>query len=113
MRTKVLMALLAGVPVLATSNAMAQQARPVPKNASEAIVVNGRNVAVTGLEITSAKGDKVGTLQKALEPGKRMTFRFRPRNGCVFTIAAAFADEVEFEPTEQDLCVDKVIRFVD
>ena len=113
MRTKVLMAVLAGSSVLAAGSAMAQGARAVPKNASEAIVVNARTVAITGLEITTAKGEKVGTLKKALEPGKRISFKFRPRNGCVFTIAAAFADEVEFEPTEQDLCVDKTIRFVD
>jgi hypothetical protein len=113
MRSKVLMTVLAGCSVLAAGSAMAQGSRAVPKNASEAIVVNGRSAAVTGLEITSAKGEKVGTLKKALEPGKRIAFKFRPRNGCVFTIAASFADDAEFEPTEQDLCIDKTIRFTD
>jgi hypothetical protein len=98
---------------LAANAAEAQQRRAVPKNASEAIVTNGRTVAVTGLEITTAKGDKVGTLQKALEPGKKITFRFRPRNGCIFTVNAAFADDSGFDPTEVDLCTDKNIRFVD
>ncbi len=113
MRTKVLTALLMGASIAGASGAMAQGSRAVPKNASEAIVVNARSVAVTGLEITSAKGEKVGTLKKAIEPGKRQVFKFRPRNGCVFTIAASFADDAEFEPTEQDLCVDKTIRFTD
>lgn len=113
MRSKVLMAALAGFSVFAAGSAVAQGSRAAPKNASEALVVNGRSVAVTGLEISSAKGEKVGTLKKALEPGKRISFKIRPRNGCVFTIAAAFADGAEFEPTEQDLCMDKTIRFVD
>lgn len=113
MRSKVLMAALAGFSIVAAGSAMAQGSRAAPKNASEALVVNGRSVALTGLEITSAKGEKVGTLKKALEPGKRQSFKFRPRNGCVFTIAASFADGAEFEPTEQDLCMDKTIRFVD
>jgi hypothetical protein len=92
--------------------AQAQQ-RAVPKNASEAIVTNARTVAVTGLEITTSKGEKVGTLKKALEPGKKISFRFRPRNGCIFTVNASFADESEFDATEVDLCTDKNIRFVD
>lgn len=93
--------------------AEAQQRRAVPKNASEAIVTNGRTVAVTGLEITTAKGDKVGTLKQPLQPGKKITFKFRPRNGCLFTVNAAFADQSDFDPTEVDLCTDKNIRFVD
>jgi hypothetical protein len=101
------------VAAFSVSAVEAQQRRAVPKNASEAVVTNGRTVAVTGLEITTAKGDKVGTLQKALEPGKKVTFRFRPRNGCIFTVNAAFADDSGFDPTEVDLCTDKNIRFVD
>ncbi len=75
MRTKVLMAMLMGASIAGASGAMAQGSRAVPKNASEAIVVNARSVAVTGLEITSAKGEKVGTLKKAIEPGKRQVFK--------------------------------------
>ncbi|CAN1512617.1 hypothetical protein MCEMSEM23_00833 [Rhabdaerophilaceae bacterium] len=107
---------LIGVVLVAfvhTSPAFAQRAQPVPKNATEAVVINARAVAVSALEITNSKGEKVGTLKTALAPGKRTTFKFRPRNGCVFTINANFADDAEFDTTEQDLCVDKVIRFVD
>ncbi len=108
---------LTGVSLLAVGvglgAAEAQQRRAVPKNASEAIVTNARTVAVTGLEITTSKGEKVGTLKKALEPGKKITFKFRPRNGCIFTVNAAFADDSGFDPTEVDLCTDKNIRFVE
>lgn len=95
------------------SPALAQRAKPVPKNASDAIVTNARTVAVTGLEITNSKGEKVATLKQVLAPGKKVTYKFRPRNGCVFTINASFADEADFDATEQDLCIDKNIRFVD
>lgn len=113
MRCKVLMALLMGLSVVGAMEATAQNNKAVPKNASEAIVVNARSVAVTGLEITTAKGEKVGTLKKALEPGQQISFKFRPRNGCVFTVNASFADEAEFDAAEQDLCLDKTIRFTD
>lgn len=97
--------------VVGLSSAEAQRA--VPKNASEAIVTNARTVPVTGLEITNAKGEKVGTLKQALAPGKKITFKFKPRNGCLFTVNAAFGDEADFDATEVDLCVDKNIRFTD
>ncbi|MGL5446661.1 MAG: hypothetical protein ACRDBL_05065, partial [Rhabdaerophilum sp.] len=64
-------------------------------------------------EITNSKGEKVGTLKRALEPGKKIAFKIKPRNGCLFTVNAAFADEAEFDATEVDLCTDKNIRFTD
>lgn len=108
---------LTGVSLLAIGMGLgaaeAQQRRAIPKNASEVIVTNARTVALTGLEITTAKGEKVATLKKPLEPGKKLTYRFRPRNGCIFTVNAAFADESGFDPTEVDLCTDKNVRFTE
>ncbi len=92
---------------------MAQGSRAVPKNASEAIVVNARSVAVTGLEITSAKGEKVGTLKKGDRARQAAGVQVPPAQWLRLHIAASFADDAEFEPTEQDLCVDKTIRFTD
>jgi hypothetical protein len=106
-------ALAAGLLAVSVSALPAMAQRAAPKNASEAIVTNARTVAVTGLEITTAKGEKVGTLKAPLQPGKRISFKFRPRNGCLFTVNAAFADEAEFDQQEVDLCTDKNIRFVD
>jgi hypothetical protein len=110
---RILPALAAGLLVTAMTTLPALAQRAAPKNASEAIVTNARSVAVTGLEITTTKGDRVGTLKAPLQPGKRISFKFRPRNGCLFTVNAAFADEAEFDQQEVDLCTDKNIRFVD
>ncbi|MGL5448032.1 MAG: hypothetical protein ACRDBL_12050, partial [Rhabdaerophilum sp.] len=77
MRQWSVIGLAALVAVLSVSMVEAQQRRAIPKNASEAIVTNARTVAVTGLEITNSKGEKVGTLKRALEPGKKIAFKIK------------------------------------
>jgi hypothetical protein len=94
-----------------TRRAAAQ--RQPAKNASEIVLVNARQAAVSGLSVTSAAGKEVAKLKKPLEPGKRIAIRLPKNSGCTFSVNAAFADDAEFDQTDVNLCADKTIRFVD
>ena len=101
---------------LFSAPALAQQApkaKPLPKNASEIVIINARPATVTGLELANAEGKKVVALKKPIEANKKATLRLPKKAGCTFVVNVAYSDDAEFEETQVNLCADKTVRLTD
>jgi len=82
------------------------------RNASELVIVNERQIEVTGLEVADQSGKSLVQLAKPLAPGKRTTLKLPKGAGCTFNISVAYADEGETEGAT-DACKDKTLRLRD
>lgn len=82
---------------------------PVPARALT--VQNATANTLTSLEV-SAEG-KSAKLARPLRPKGRTSLRLPAFKSCAVTVAAAFENVGQTEPSEFDICKDKLIRFTE
>jgi len=89
------------------------KAKAAPKDATEALIINARSVALTGLTVSNSQGKPVATQKAKIAPGKRATLKLPKKAGCSFIVSVAFEDGAEFDESELNLCTDKTIRLTE
>ena len=109
-RKLITLAAVLAVPLMA-SPALAQRA----KAPTDVTITNARGEPLTGLVIQTTENTPrvVGTLTKALAPGKTQKLVLKKPKGCTYNVLARFADDSEAEAEGVDLCKDKVIRLTE
>lgn len=100
-------------PKAAPKQNAAPKAKAAPKNATEALIINARSVALTGLTLSNNQGKPVATQKAKIAPGKRATLKLPKKAGCSFIVSVAFEDGAEFDEAELNLCTDKTIRLTE
>lgn len=109
MRALVLSCLILSVAAAAAS----AQSRASAGSAREAVIVNARTSALSGLSLTGAAGQSVGGISKPVPPGQSVRIKLAKGAGCVLTVEASFDDETASDPAQVDVCADKTVRFTD
>jgi hypothetical protein len=100
-------------PKAAPKQNAAPKAKAAPKDATEALIINARSVALTGLTLSNSQGKPVATQKAKIAPGKRATLKLPKKAGCSFIVSVAFEDGAEFDEAELNLCTDKTIRLTE
>lgn len=82
---------------------------------SQVTITNQRSAPLNSLEIaTSGEQSRlVAKLAKPLAPGKSVALKLNKPEGCSYFILAKFADDVESDSDNMDLCRDRVIRLTE
>lgn len=100
-------------PKAAPKQNAAPKAKKQPNDATEALIINARTVALTGLTLSNNQGRPVATQKAKIAPGKRATLKLPKKAGCSFIVSVAFEDGAEVDETEVNLCTDKTIRLTE
>jgi hypothetical protein len=97
---------------LAASAEAQGKKRAAAKNANSVTVTNLRAAPLQELEISTSANPPVivAKMAKPLAPGKTAKLAIKGKQGCMFDVRGAYADDATVENDGVDLCKDSKLR---